>query len=347
MKKIKILGVIIIFFLLIGFVFIKFKLKYILADKLTESLARPVYIGDIGIRLPLWIYLKNIIIYDYSRDRKELEEFLRIKELRFFPALIPLLKKKIFLYSITVDEPQLNLIRWGEDNFNFSQILKEKKKKGEALSLLFLKFKINNGKINFIDKIKNTEISFTDINLSLHNFVLPFTDVTTVYEINAKLCSSLLNSSGWVNFFRKDMEAKFKLDKLDIYYLKPYLEKIVFKIKQGFLSAYGDIFSKNNLLTLKCKLELEKITAENDSSQIFGIPLEKLIQVFKDKDEKIAFEFAIETKFDQPSIDYAKIGSILWKNITEKLAGKASQLILENIGEKTKEFISDKLKIKE
>ncbi|MCM8763578.1 MAG: DUF748 domain-containing protein, partial [Candidatus Omnitrophica bacterium] len=280
--------------------------------------------------------------------------------IKIAPAIIPILKGKLFLYSLLIDNPQLKVVRLTKDKFNFFDLITSRinTSSGENISLLVLKFLINKGEVNFIDKtLGETPFDFLlkDINFSLSKLAFPLTDVATEFILEAKLGREIVEnfaefrSSGWINFTRKDMEAKFGLDNLDYFNVKPYLgEAISGKISQGIINFYADANSSANDLSLKCKIVLDRIIAEETASKIFGVSLDKIVETFKDKEGKISFDFDIKTKFDQPEIDYAKIGEGLWKQITNRLAGKAPQLILEKVTDKTKEglekVITDPLK---
>ncbi|MCM8798580.1 MAG: DUF748 domain-containing protein [Candidatus Omnitrophica bacterium] len=348
----KIIFLFLILLIVAGYLFLRFKLSSLLAMQLSKSLQRPVSIGSVDLSLPLSFSIKNLVIFDSLTEKKD-TKFLSIDRIRFTPALIPFLRGKAVFYSLIIDQPHLKIVRIAGDKFNFSDILStsEKKRETKVLPLLVLRLKINKGELNFIDKSLGEpplSIVLRDINLSIKKLILPLTDVVTDYVLKAKLGEAGIeeegevNSSGWLNFTRKDMEAKFSLHNLDYLYLKPYLGKVISgKINQGIVNLYADIFSQNNDLNLKCKLELDKLIAEENSSQIFGVSLEKVIETFKDKDGKVIFDFEIKTKFDKPSIDYAKIGEQLWKQIADKLARKAPLFILEKVSETTKEGVEE------
>ncbi|MCM8779122.1 MAG: DUF748 domain-containing protein [Candidatus Omnitrophica bacterium] len=354
MRKVKkIILLCIVLMIITGYFLLRFKLGFLFMLELSKLLKRPVNIEKVDLEFPFSITIKNLVVLEPSSEESD-EKFLTVERVKVTPAILPFLKGKVFLYSLTFNHPQLRIVRLSRDKFNFSDIFSPQiKSPNKRIPLLVLKLKIVDGEIIFIDKTVSEprEIYLKDIDFLLSKLIFPLTDVAMDYKLRAETRggdvqeTAEINSSGWLNFKRKDMDVKFSLRNLDYLNIKPYLKEVISgKINQGIINFYTEAVSQNNDLSLKCRLELEKIATGASSFEIFGIPLEKIMEAFKDKDGKIMFDFEIKTKFDKPKIDYGKIGEQLWRKIAEKLVNKSPSLILDKAKEGVEKLITEPLK---
>lgn len=334
------------------YIFAQLKLKNVLTRELSRNLKCQVYIGKVGLGLPLHAYVKNLVIFEPLQEGKALSEFVRINEIRISPALLPFLKGKLLLRSIYIIRPEANIVRLDKTRFNFSDLLSIKgetaktEKEKKELPLLILKLRIKDGLINFTDKTVGevpVKLSLQSFNFSVAKIAFPLTDVATRYDLKAKIREndlkelSDINSSGWLNITKKNMEAEFSLNGLGLAYLSPYFRKaIAGSIDGGRLNFRSDIVSLDNDLSAKCRLEIEGLKITSSSAMILGVSVDALLASLKDAKGKLELDFELRTKFDQPRLDLSRLISGVLNRTLEKAVLNVPQSILK-AGEKTTE----------
>jgi uncharacterized protein involved in outer membrane biogenesis len=187
---------------------------------------------------------------------------------------------------------------------------------------------ISDGKVNFIDHTAGESgitIVIKDISFRLSNFyTLPFSGVTS-FDFKGRIPwnkdqeEGKISFQGWLNFFKKDIQAKLKIEDIDGVYLYPYysnsgvdLEKA--RIEKAKLYFSSDIRGLNNNVTVKCRLELSDIvrrpleTGEGDEKA--AKITDNLIGTFKALDQgKIVLDFNIRTRLDRPEFGFDNIKS--------------------------------------
>jgi len=353
----------IVLVLIAGYTFAQFKLRAVLTRELSKNLKRQVYIGKVGLELPLHAYIKNFIIFEPLQAGKPLNKFVQVDKVQVSPSILPFFRGKVLLRAVYLVRPVINIAKLDAGRFNFSDMAAQAAPKtGESeikkqAPVLLLKLRIKDGQINFVDQTIPEcaiRLNLKDINFYITKLAFPIARILTRYDLKAKLQEdgltdmASISSSGWLDFSKKDMQAEFSLNNLGLGYLQPYYKKAVSgKIESGLLNFHSNLVSQSNDLTAKCKLEVEnlKISSGGTSgSAIFGVTTDSLIETLKDSRDKLSLDFELKTKFDQPRIDFAQLGnSVLGKSL-EKAVLKTPRFIL-NIGEKTGEKdVTDALK---
>jgi hypothetical protein len=126
-------------------------------------------------------------------------------------------------------------------------------------------------------RIKEGKFAFVDYNISEHGYKVVIEDINlaasrvsfsilpakTHFAGKAKIFASDQNKAtvalkGWINLFKKDLDAKLNLTNLDLGIFSPYLSsKDNPQIKGGILNAEADLKAKNNKLTATASLNLK------------------------------------------------------------------------------------------
>lgn len=191
--------------------------------------------------------------------------------------------------------------------------------------LILRRFRIRGGKLNFTDYNagdSGIKITVKDIDFNLTDlFLLPRSTVAS-FDLEAKIPwnkdseEGRISVEGWVNLYKRDMNAKINIEGIDGIYLYPYysqwvdLEKA--RIEQAKLNLTSNIQGLNNDITAQCHLELSDIVrrkrgADEGNDKAAKIT-DALLGVFQALNQgKIVLDFTIRTKMDKPQFGFADI----------------------------------------
>lgn len=317
--KIIILGIIVLAILFsIAYVLLALKGQALIVSKLEELTQRKVSLGYFDVIPPLNIEIKNLNI----------EGLLKAENIYIAPSIPFLITGHIGLNKVRIVRPQINL----EINAD-KDIPKTENKKappGEPekdLDLRFVLKRLNiiGGMLNFFDHAageNGIKISVKEINLNLTNlYTFPFSTVAN-FDLNAKIPwqegqeEGKVEAKGWLNFIKKDVQAKISVKDIDGVYLYPYYSNWVdlegARIEKAKLNFTSDIQGLDNNVTANCHLELADIVRrplESDESQEKAAKItDAVLEMFKVLDKgKIVLDFTIRTKMDRPEFGFDDI----------------------------------------
>jgi len=187
---------------------------------------------------------------------------------------------------------------------------------GNLFRLGVQNLQIKNGRFEFVDRgviPEGLRFSLKDIDLRVDNLFIPF--LATDFFLSAKIpwskggAEGVLRVEGWLNIFKKSMEAKVSVEDIDGLYFYPYyaqwvnLEKS--RIEKATLNFYSDIHGLNNLATVHCKVEIKDIVFKLRSPEEVESKEERIaravLDIFKkiSQDNKIVFEHTFQTRMDR------------------------------------------------
>ena len=192
----------------------------------------------------------------------------------------------------------------------------------KLMPLGFRRIRIENGVVNFVDQGVSTsgiKIVLKDISCKISNLYFYPRPVATIFELKGKMPwregqdVGQLNIDGWVNLFKKDMQATIKLKDIDAVYLYPYysnwvnLEKA--RIEKAKLTFTTDIIGLNNNVSSECHLELTDMVRKplepGQSEEKAAKLTNKVLDMFKAADQgKVELNFTLKTKMDSPQFGF-------------------------------------------
>ncbi|HNX82501.1 MAG TPA: DUF748 domain-containing protein [Candidatus Omnitrophota bacterium] len=175
---------------------------------------------------------------------------------------------------------------------------------------------INDGTFEVVNRaIGDTGIAmkFTGITFHLRNLYSFSRSFITNFDLKAKIPwrqgkeSGTIDASGWINLFKKDIEAKIRVANIDALYLYPYyalwvnLDKA--RIEKAKLNFQSDIHGRNNAVSAACHLELVDIgfKKEEEAGRVASIMEKALDQ------GKVVVNFTFKTKMDKPEFGFGSI----------------------------------------
>jgi len=184
---------------------------------------------------------------------------------------------------------------------------------------------------------QNLLVSIKDINASIDN--LNFTGIgsqVTNFKLSAKMpwqkdsYEGAIEAYGWVNLFKKDIDAVFKIKDIDGVYLHPYYAKWVdlekARIERAKLNFSSQIEGLDNNVTANCHLELTDIVRrprlEDEPKEKAEKITDALLDIFRILNEgKIVLDFKIKTKLDYPQFGFEDIKQAIEKEVNRSRPG--------------------------
>ncbi|MFA6216994.1 MAG: DUF748 domain-containing protein [Candidatus Omnitrophota bacterium] len=184
---------------------------------------------------------------------------------------------------------------------------------------------VENGELRLTDRSIGEEvlkILVREINLDATNVCLfPESAITNFYLkasipwSNAKQEGNV-EAEGWVNFFKKDMQAIFKVKDIDGIHFAPYysgwfnLEKS--HIEKANLNFTSTMNALHNDLTAACHFELTEVEFRKRASDEQPEKTEKfaslVLGIFKALGQgNIVLDFTVKTKMDNPQFSFGDI----------------------------------------
>jgi len=343
------IGIILFVLIFIGLhILVNIKGKGLLVKKLENTFDRKVSIGSLNTSFPTYVHIKNIEAEGLFKIKEVVaggglfDIFRRSFKLSLLKVINPIVTiekgltqpsakgssiqnlTSTFIPFIPADsEKKTEDKKVATPNLNPMHIVKGR--------FLFPRFYINHliisdGTFNFIDrsvgnggiaiKIEHLNTKVDNLNLSGRGSQI------TSFELKGKIPwkegseEGKIEAGGWLNLFKKDMQATLKIEDIDGIYLYPYysnwvdLEKA--RIEKARLNFTSNIQGLNNNVTADCHLELTDIVrkprpaeeseekAEKIANAVLGI-LRALNQ------GKIVLNFTIRTKMDKPEFGFSNI----------------------------------------
>jgi len=301
------------------YLFLLLKGKPILIRQLENLTKSKVSIGYFNINPALTIKIKDINI----------EGLAKIDSLYISPSIFGLITGSVAFSEVKAIKPEFNFEQSGRQAQAASPAVTSPGvsplASAQRLNLIFKRVIVKDGKLNFVDrKVSESGIRLTlkDVNFNLTNFYGFPRSAITNFDLKAKIPwgdgkeEGSIQVEGWINLFKKDMQATLKIENIDGVYLYPYyanwvdLEKA--RIEKAKLNFTSDIHGLNNEVTAQCRLELTDIVrrqlSEGGSSEKASRITDAVLDIFRSLDQgKIVLDFPIQTKMDRPEFGFGSI----------------------------------------
>ncbi|SFO01461.1 protein of unknown function [Formivibrio citricus] len=221
------LATLLVVFGLFGFLVLPGIVKPRLEQAASAALQRNVSIGKVEINP----YLYRLTLRDVAIQEKD-GPLLRLASLTADAEFSSLWRGGPVLREITLDSPQVRIVRLAADRYNFSDLLEKKpdapKKTDAALPRFSLgNIRILNGRIDFDDRFQNTRQEISELELTLP-FISTLPQRADQYiepGIAGKLNGSPFRLAGQSKPFKDSRETRLSLtlDKLDLPHYLTYV----------------------------------------------------------------------------------------------------------------------------
>lgn len=289
--------------------FIALKGAEVMAAKLKDLTHRDVTIESVKVVLPFRLEIKKLDIYG----------LLKADYISVWPSLIALLSGRLGINELKIIRPHLRYERHpGLDSARQDSSL------NTPINSIFKHISISQGTIDFLDYTVGKEgikLTIEDILLNL-NVLSVSNPAVANFEIKGVIPwqddkeQGRVSLEGWVDLFKKDMQAVLKIEDIDGIYLYPYysqwinLENSV--IEKARLNFTSSIHGLNNNITAECHLELNDLVFKQDlTNDVLSQRKERMtsavLDLFKSDQDKIVLDFTHRTKMDNPQFGFANI----------------------------------------
>jgi hypothetical protein len=322
MKKIKIVIYIFVLLSLLIFAglhtFVSIKGRDLLISKLHSVFQSEVSIGRVTTSFPL-----NLIVKDL-----EVKDWFKIKKVLAGSGIIDVLGGNFILSDLRLEGVQFDL---------------EKKKRGEQTQspvdlgtvagnvaqvqesfflpqhIVLKRLTISDGTFTYIDYTKSDtpiKITVKDLNMRVDNFQWPlFASEVTSFQLSGKIPwenikeAGKVDLKGWINFYKKDMNATIKIKDIDGIAIYPYYSSWVdidkARVEKARLDFNSNITGLNNNVTASCHLEMTQLTFRPKEEQEKEQRLERITNVviglLKAMNQgRVVLDFNFKTKMDNP-----------------------------------------------
>jgi hypothetical protein len=348
--------VILLLFVSAVYIFVSVKGKALLARNLEEALKKEVSIGYVGLKMPLTLEIRNLRI----------GELADINYISVSPSLIGLLGGKIILNEVKFVKPEISWERelpvdeaaegnptnveralaQSQENLNPAGGLQRREDK-VTLPVIIKYLEVEDGIINFTDRTiseSGIKITLEKIFLDVDNLCLFPKSIITNFRLDAKIPwqrnsnEGVVYASGWIDLFKKNMQARLEIEGIDGVYLHPYYSNWVdlenSRIKEASLDFISDIQGQSNEIVAQCRLELADIKfsprppdqsehkAERITTAVLGI--------FRALGQgRVILNFTIRTRMDNPEFKFDSISSAVDQTISR--AVKSDKVKIEDV----------------
>jgi hypothetical protein len=260
----------------------------------------------------------NGIRFEDSRTK---QNFVQIEEMRIYPDLPSILKKRLQIRELMVLKPFFFFHRTKEGVFVGPWVSikkeeksgeapgKEEKKEGEAISIKINRLRIKKGSIDFDDmKAGETpgQIRLREVDLEIKDIEYPIVSSRSPIELKGKMKGQAKTGAGeivargWVDLKTSDLETSLKIREVELKVFEPYYRKRVSaEIESGHLNMDAHIAIKKSVIDVPGKLELADLRVKEEGT-IFYIPAKTLLSRLKDKGNRVEVQFHVKGNLDDP-----------------------------------------------
>lgn len=214
------------------------RVKELLLPRVGKTLNRQVEIEQIDVSLFSGIGLKNIVV----RERQGDEDFLAADQVTLRYRFWPLLLMRVEIDEIAIDKPRIQVTRFADGSFNFSDLLPQADKETEsakaasapaapgesedrAIQLLISRLAVGGGTIRFQDR----QAAGAPLNYQLDDLALELNRFSLVesfpVRLSAKLNGAGLAMEGQGNLALPSTDLKVTVAGLEVMPFVPYFRK--------------------------------------------------------------------------------------------------------------------------
>ncbi|MDD5355611.1 MAG: DUF748 domain-containing protein [Candidatus Omnitrophica bacterium] len=357
-KKIIIAVIIILAILYLGInIFIATKGRELLTASLTQAIGKEVSVSSINFVPPY-----SVVVNDF-----EIEDFVFVEKINLEPSIIGLFLGKLGLNKFVVVKPEVYITRISDKELNISPIIDNIMKmqagansgKSQDINFFIKDVIARDAKVTLEDKTVGVSLGIVLAKGSVHTNPLT---LKTIIDFKADIVSAKderlgkASMSGWLNFVRKNMKARFDIEDLNAAYFYPYFSKFLSKVESGEISFSADLSSKDNDLDINCHLAARNLKFGSQplvidvngkqitlADNLSGLLLDSVIGPGGNG----IFDFSIRTKFDNPKLEGLQFKGNIFKSSIKNIIKKAPQENIDAIKSIGKDFESVGKELKE
>ena len=317
------------------YIFLVFKGKSLIVDKLEDLTKKKVTVGYFAIKPPLVLMVSGL----------EIEGLAKVETITATPNIFALLTGKVLLDDVKLVKARITYEKSlsalspasaAEPSISVPVSIYVNKIRNKHFFSHFLikHLTLNDGRIDFLDRGVSKEgikIIFKDVSLSLVNNYAFSGSAMSSFDLKAKIpwqkgeAEGKIDLKGWIDLTNKNMEAQVKIEDIDGIYLYPYysawLDLDKSRVEKANLDFTSNIHGLNNNVTADCHLELTDIVFKPLAESARGreeVIASAVIDIFKAMDQgKIVLNFTLKTRMDRPEFGFSQIKMAFKNKITQ------------------------------
>jgi hypothetical protein len=322
MKKIRVIIYILAVLIGVGFAglhtFVSIKGRDLLTSKLYSVFQSEVSIGRVTTSFPLKLIVKDL----------EVKNWFKIKKVLAGSGIIDVLGGNFILSDLKLEGVEFDIEKKKRGDqkqppVNLETVAGNVAQVQESFFLpenvILKRLTISDGIFTYIDSTKSEapiKIKVKDLNMRIDNFQWPFsTSEVTSFQLSGKVPwenikeEGRIDLKGWVNFYKKDMNAVIKIKDIDGIAIYPYYASWIdidkARVEKARLDFNSSITGLNNNVTASCHLEMTQLTFKPKEEDVKEQRLEKITHVviglLKAMNQgKVVLDFNFKTKMDNP-----------------------------------------------
>jgi AsmA protein len=225
------------FFVLAKLLITPERIKQVLLPRAEQALQRPVSLGEVEISLFSGILLNDLVILEKNSEGT----FVSADQVSLRYRFWPLLRKRVIIDRIILENPQIRIERLVDGTFNFSDLMEQRsdapteaaappapvsQEARRGIDLLVSTISLRGGAITILDRKVPAGPPFS---YQLQNLLLQVDDLSLDRDFPVRLEASLdqasLAFSGRIDPAAKTLQAKIALSGLDAMPFSPYFRE--------------------------------------------------------------------------------------------------------------------------
>lgn len=302
--------------------------KRIVVNLIEQNLKMKASLGGISLGLPFSINLTNL----------EVGNLLKADTI------------SVSLNRLTLINAVINLEQSQDGTLNLPRF----KQKNKVAPVFLTGLAIKNGELIFTDKKVNPEgyrIIVGKINAYISKVMLPPTSLNTKFKLSATLMDSdarvlgSADTSGWIDFGPKNMDATLHIKDLDITYFHPYYGNFISdkKLLSARLNLTSILKAENNDLTITSDFKLSDLVyAKQEQPKEAELPkfdlLKNTLELFTDARGNLSLDFTINTKLDNPGINISELKRVVLNSAIKNLSNQPPEALIEKVTNTLEQF---------
>ena len=188
----------------------------------------------------------------YEKEKSDV--FISFKKFFIDIRLLPLISKEIYFQEITLTEPDGNVIRFNEEEFNFSDMMKSEteptsdsvktNEEDEPWEIFIQKFELQRLRLLVSDRAVNPpgETRIDSFSVTVTNLRFNSSDTSDFYLTSNLRYGGSFSLSGNFSMTPLKADLNFNLDQANMKPLAPYIAQIAYlRLDDGQLSLDGKI----------------------------------------------------------------------------------------------------------
>ena len=335
------------------YIYIRLNGPQLVMETLSEVFHKPVQMNSTYFIFPFGLRINDLKIGEKT-------ETIEIKDVQIQVGIPDFLHRRVHFLFMSLSQPLLSISRTKNSKMVLgnsgaepvsSQTNKENpqpkqvnpsgrtaQKNKQPVILIIDYLVVEKGKIKFCDfsREKKFELTLQDIGLKAQNAAIPPQPLDTKFDLNATIfkensssnlpfSGSRVESGGWVNFYKKDMQAK--LEVID---------------SAGKVSMSSEFNAKDNELTLKGKVHIYNLIArpQTETDAPSSSLKDLIFSSLQSSGVEITADFHSKTKMDDFHLDAVTFsGNLGYKPLASQSDSTSSQSAEgKNIGQQFEEL---------